>query len=58
MSDQTISNAIQAISDRVGEEKSNSRNGAGGREYALALTKLDEAFMWLVTAQKKVESGG
>ena len=51
MIDAKLRDAIQAVSDSVDAEKRSHMDGAAGRAYSLALTKLDEAFMWLVAAQ-------
>ena len=53
MIDAKLRDAIQSVSDDVDAERRSWMDGAAGREYALALTKLDEAFMWLVAAQDK-----
>jgi hypothetical protein len=42
---------LQAITDRVADER--ERTTGAEREYGLAITKLDEAFMWLVAAQNE-----
>lgn len=40
--------ALRALAERISR-------GAGGREVALAITKLEEAFMWLDRAGKALE---
>lgn len=53
MIDPKLRDVIQSITDAVDAEKRSHLSGVAMREYALAITKLDEAFMWLVAAQDK-----